>query len=253
MHNNMASNSGSDKERLLLRELVDAAWKSDTAAVQRALPSASDAVLNGSADIEGQMSLFTALRAASHQGSLDIVQLLLQHGADVNVINQYGETALCTATLQNQVPVVRALLQHEHEPQLLNRALASASFEGHADIARLLLQHGAHVGWPDLQGRTPLQTAVQLGHAETTRVLLEYGADANARNSSSGRTLLHKVACTTTTNVRILQALLEYGADQRIRGRDGKTALELACENDRLSAIYVLLQSGIGDGTITFL
>ena len=262
-YNIMASNSGSGEEKLLLRNLVDASWNGDTAAVQRIVQSASWDVLNGSADVPRYLSSFTPLRAASHQGCLDIVQLLLQHGADVNITNTYGETALCTATLQDHGCVIHALLQHKHQSNLLDRALISASFAGRAEIARYLLQNSgvrANVYATDLHGRTPLQTAVQQGRYETARVLLEYGADPNDARNNEGtstrtrgrQTLLHQVACRNSRGVRTLQALLEHGADQRIRGWQDKTALELACENDCTSAIYVLFQSGIGDGSITF-
>ena len=52
-----------------------------------------------------------------------------------------------------------------------------AARHGHAEVIKLLLEHGADVDRPDKQGVTAVQTAAENGHHECLRLLLEAGAD----------------------------------------------------------------------------
>jgi len=88
----------------------------------------------------------------------DIVQLLLEHGADANM-----------RALDNSTP------------------LQAAMGNGSVEIVRMLLEHGASVGAKDNDGRTPLHKAAGKGRDEVVRVLLKRGANAGARDYE-GRT-----------------------------------------------------------------
>ncbi|RYP08517.1 hypothetical protein DL764_001848 [Monosporascus ibericus] len=82
-----------------------------------------------------------------------IVRLLLDHGADVNLVDLNGWTALHTAALQ-----------------------------GHETIMKLLLEKGADINVKDCNGRTALHIASSQGHDVVTRWLIEKGADIGARD-----------------------------------------------------------------------
>jgi len=57
--------------------------------------------------------------------------------------------------------------------------LHAASYEGHLNIARLLLDHGADVNAKNAHKRTPLCSAYAGQHVEVMRLLLDHGADAD--------------------------------------------------------------------------
>ena len=65
-----------------------------------------------------------------------------------------------------------------------------ASFMGHADIARILLAHGAHATSADKEGRTPLLEATYAGHSVIVTLLLDHGAQIEARNKYGTTALL---------------------------------------------------------------
>lgn len=60
--------------------------------------------------------------------------------------------------------------------------LQIASVNGHAAIARVLIEFGANVNQSSSSGQTPLILAAVGGHAELVKVLLEAGADLGAAN-----------------------------------------------------------------------
>ncbi|MEW2270058.1 ankyrin repeat domain-containing protein [Streptomyces sp. SID685] len=105
---------------------------------------------------------------------------------------------LFTAILMGDTAGVRAALRSGADPAGADgdgtTPLYTASVNGEADIARLLLTAGAHPdtesAGPGAEG-TPLCAAACWGHTETVRALLAHGADPNLREDhGTGRTPL---------------------------------------------------------------
>jgi len=118
--------------------------------------------------------LTTPLQVALQQGQMEVVQLLLEHGAKISDNGDAdGETLLGD---QGGTLLHWAAIQDDHE-------------KGDA-IALLLLQHGADVSAKDKEQNTPLLKAAMLGHAAVAQVLLENGADVSDKDQL-GCTSLH--------------------------------------------------------------
>lgn len=94
---------------------------------------------------------------------------------------------------------------------------------GSADVAALLLEHGADVDARNKLGVTPLQCAASRGDKNIASLLIKRGAIVNAQNLG-GRTALHLAAAYGHKDVVAL--LLAHGADVRIRSSDGQTPLQ---------------------------
>ena len=122
----------------------------------------------------------TALDAASDNGKLDVAELLIERGADVNSRCAAGRTPLHYASRGGHLDVVRLLLDHKADVDARERngmtALAFASCYGHFEIVKLLLEHGANANVQNSYGRTPRQEALAYGHGRIAKVLLEYDA-----------------------------------------------------------------------------
>ncbi len=136
--------------------LYEASAVGDAGKVEKALAANPD-LLNAFAP-DG----FTALGLAAFFGNPDVVDLLLQQGADPNIASQ------------NSLHVM---------------PLHSAVAARHLDIARELLAEGADPNARQQDGFTPLHEAAQNGQAEMVELLLAYAADP-AATKDDGQTAL---------------------------------------------------------------
>lgn len=115
-----------------------------------------------------------------------VVQLLVAHGADVNMQvknGSYTTFALAQAAAHDNLEVVRMLLDANAEIDLRdcsNRtALSFAAMSGCSKVVDLLLEHGAKVDIADVSGRTPLWLATTSRHEDIALKLIEKGANVN--------------------------------------------------------------------------
>lgn len=92
------------------------------------------------------------LYCASRWGWTDVVKVLLDHGADVNLVGGYYGTALQAASLSGRLDIVRLLLRHgacvNQAVGSYGTALSAAAFNGQDQVVRLLLGAGANVNTP---------------------------------------------------------------------------------------------------------
>jgi ankyrin repeat protein len=97
-----------------------------------------------------------------------------------------------------------------------------ASSNGHLDVAKLLLEAGAHPDTQNSAGRTPLMEATMRADVAVMRVLLDAGADVN-RAAALGETAL--IVAASGRAVETVPILLDHHADPKIADRDKKTVL----------------------------
>ena len=100
-----------------------------------------------------------------------------------------------------------------------------ASREGHVEVARILVEHGADVTDQDNHGWTPLHRAAETGMVEVAHFLVEHGAEVTAQNKG-GLTPLHQAS--KSGNVDLLRFLIRHGADATAQDKDGLTPLHWA-------------------------
>jgi ankyrin repeat protein len=110
--------------------------------------------------------------------------LLAQHPkTQVNVVNSVDETPLMLAALNNQLDVAQVLIDRGAE---VNRKgwtpLHYAATKGHTAMMRLLLDHSAYIDAESPNGTTPLMMAAYYGTPLSVKLLLEEGADPTPRN-----------------------------------------------------------------------
>ncbi|KAL2867662.1 ankyrin repeat domain-containing protein [Aspergillus lucknowensis] len=126
----------------------------------------------------------TPLILASQYGNLEIIHLLMDHGASVTECMSQGETCLHRACTFGESKVVEVLVDYgadvNKKATLLGAPLLVAAEKGHAEILRVLLAHGAKVNpmRARYSGLAALHYAAQGGHVECVRLLLEAGAIA---------------------------------------------------------------------------
>ena len=113
---------------------------------------------------------------------LEMVQVLLECGVDVNAQDIYSFTPLNIASsrFEDDPRLARLLIERGADPNTRSwddqTPLHYASRDGHIEKARVLIEHGANVEVKDNNGRTPLDIASSNQREEIIKLLLEHGA-----------------------------------------------------------------------------
>jgi ankyrin repeat protein len=171
-----------------------------------------------------------------------VVNVLLARGADPNVKDNRGYTALSHAIEAMYEDVVDALLTRpDLDPNArgLNGrpALMAYVWRDNKDRVEKLLAHGADVNGLDADNDTALHGAAQTGNVEIIRLLLDKGANPNAKNKQGGTPLMWAAVYGNEEAARLL---LSRGADALVKDNDGITALEWAARNKRDKIVHLL-------------
>ena len=125
-----------------------------------------------------------ALVAAAHSGNIDLVQFLLDQGANVNARGLSHDYALLAATAHGHIDITRILIDRgaaiNARDFFGHSALRAAIGNGNADIVRLLLDKGVNINPKARYIHNPLWTAIAFNRIEILRMLLDEGFDVNA-------------------------------------------------------------------------
>jgi len=135
----------------------------------------------------------TLLHKASYYGDVKVAHLLLERSANINARNKEGHTPLRRALVSpgygagaHHFDIIQLLFEHGANVDALDDAQSAplhvASQSGSTEATRLLLEYGADVHALDGNHSTSLHLASRIGNAEVARLLLEHGANINARN-----------------------------------------------------------------------
>jgi len=138
----------------------------------------------------------TPLAIAAARGHVEIVNMLLKHGADLNVIDRiYGQSVLKFAACAGHEKIVKTLLAHGakvNDTMNGTTALSQSCALGHYEVVQELLRHGANPNQQDTQrGQSPLSLAISNRYTLLVKILIRYGADVNQRDLYTELTPLH--------------------------------------------------------------
>ena len=218
---------------------------------------------------------------------LEKTRLLLQRGADVNARSEDGRTALSIAASRfGSLAVVRLLLDSGADPSVKSPSykgpltpLSEAADIGDEAVVRLLIERGSDV---KSAGPLPLIRALNandarcvdllipsadratlsialaslgppfgnpagFGNAKLVQRLLDHGADVNARGNG-GRSILMGLVNSDSFPVESVTTLIERGADTNTRTEAGQTALDFAIQRGQTPIVDLLVKAGAKPG-----
>ena len=233
-------------------ELLMAVQNGDQRAVEFALANQANP---DSQDKFGYSSLIFAAAA----GDFELVRLLIQHGADLQICDNENRTALSWAQEGNHTNIVKLLQTSQRDRELFaavhktdfvavqsalkkranpnvcdehgNTPLIIAASLGDDAIVRLLLEYDANPDNVNLETQTALIWAASEGHATVVNLLTPEGTDTavNLHRDSGGNTPLHFAAA--NGHFEIVKHLIRCGFPVDIQNDTGHTAIGLACRN----------------------
>ena len=161
------------------------------------------------------------LAHAATEGSLEMLKLLLENGADPNAVN----------------------------PECDESALFFAAGWNKSESVNLLLEHGAKVDQANYEGITPLINAVKSNHLDLLKPLITHGANINAQAKDGCTALIY---ATRKGYFEMVKALVEAGANVNSTDKAGGTAVNYAALRGSLPILNYLKENGARDTYVHF-
>jgi ankyrin repeat protein len=159
-------------------------------------------------DKDGRTPLMWVVSAEADE---ELMEALVDHGADVNMQNFTGETALFIAAQRGLEDKVDYLLENGANVHVKNldgaTALHAAAATGSEAIVVALVRYGSFLNAKDDEGDSPLHWAVREGHAELVSLLVRLGADVNCVNNDGETPLSLALSCEDLAMVKLLTGL----------------------------------------------
>uniref|UniRef100_A0A8C2XL59 Poly [ADP-ribose] polymerase n=1 Tax=Cyclopterus lumpus TaxID=8103 RepID=A0A8C2XL59_CYCLU len=231
------------------RELFEACRTGDVTRVKKLV----DTLNVNAKDMAGRKS--TPLHFAAGFGRRDVVDHLLQMGANVHARDDGGLIPLHNACSFGHSEVVSLLLCQGADPNSRDNwnytPLHEAAIKGKIDVCIVLLQHGADPNIRNTDGKSALDLgepsgkAVLTGQSGNEEKLMALLTPLNVNcHASDGRksTPLHLAA--GYNRVRIVQLLLQHGADVHAKDKGGLVPLHNACSYGHYEVTELLLKHG---------
>jgi len=184
----------------------------------------------------------TALHYAALKAQPDAVIKLLQLGADINATDAVGN-GLCEYAVISKDTEMLHLVQGMslyHRPERDSKILHAGVMVDHPEVVSEMILNGSTLMSLDESGNSVLHSAARNNSGEAIELLLQ-GVDIplNLKNRF-GDAPLHVAA--RFGHVRIIEALLEAGAEVDQKNDGGSTALILAAQGGKLGAVITLLK-----------
>jgi len=238
-----------------------------------------------SADVVGHGPLLFAVASSPQplKARREMLDLLLEHGVDINTVAGNKSIVMDIAIYHNDAPLCDLLRAYgvpygPREMVVFNRLaelkeavatnpeivkervapvyagknptlLGLALKHGHAEVARFLIDAGAPLDTLEELGATPMHMAARGGNPDMIRLLAERGLDVNARDDWNDTPLTNVI---WRTNIETVRTLLEVGADvnaEPVRGRTALYALLRKLTPERYEIVRLLIAAG-ADPTI---
>ncbi|KAI1333205.1 ankyrin repeat-containing domain protein [Xylariaceae sp. FL0255] len=181
---------------------------------------------------------------ATNNHSIDVTTLnnpedltLLVAAAHIGQVSKCGQSALSAASQVGDLDIVRLLLDHGAETELSFHPtqdkelganwtpLAQAATMGYTSIVRVLLEHGARTEPTATRAIVPLVVAAESGYLAIVAQLLDFGANIDSPNKALGRTAL--MVSATVGNDAIVRLLLQRGANKWVTDSSGRSARDI--------------------------
>lgn len=189
--------------------------------------------------------LWTPIFYACFYGHSEIVKMLINQTARIDVFDEQGEPPLHVAVSRGHEQVVVILLEHNafvnvrNKPGLTPLHIA-ANLGYDAMVSKLVTEHGAVLDSMTLIKQTPLHLAAESGQLKVCEILLDLGSDLNAIDNQ-GQTPLHLAA--RKNSAEVLRLFLSSKPELiDLANKNGYTCAHIAALNGSVDTIKELLK-----------
>ncbi len=215
-------------------------------AIHREYVDIVELLLDNGAEVEGTETSEYPMDVAMDVRNLAIIDHLILAGVFLEAQNERGNTPLRTAVNNEDIPLVRLLCNrdanvNEFTEQGELTLLQTAIKKGNIEITRMLIESGAETECGETLEDSPIFMAMDEGYMFLALTLDAYDADVNRRDVE-GNTYLHYAA--QMSDVRMIGLLMDAGADVDATNDMEETPLHRAAQKGNEEAVEMLLAYG---------
>lgn len=186
-----------------------------------------------------------------HVAKPAVAELLLEHGANVNSRNAFGDTPLhyvsgCRPANDPSREKAKLLISYNADPNIANShggyPIHGAVSTSYKWFIGLLHKHGADLSVRNMKGQSLLVHAASNGNNGSASYLIKAGADVNDRDNY-GNTALHWAV--GSSNTKLVESLLANGACASAPDNKGVTPLHVAAYGGKMRLLEMLLSGDV--------
>jgi len=210
----------------------------------------TEQLLQEGAYIDEMILGWTPLLCAAETNQFNIIQLLIEKGADVNTTNTRGESILIYIAKYQLLEIAQLALQRNAninyqvpitQQSVLHTLFSHWSFHlasgSNVSLLKLFVENGADIHAVNQEGKAPLHLAANVGDEESVAYLIDKGAEVS-QVDHFGRTPL-----LVTNKKNIIKILLDAGADVNVLSNESESVLiNLSSTNE--DGVLLLLDKG---------
>lgn len=178
----------------------------------------------------------TPLHNAVYKADTNMIELLISQGADINLINAHGMSALHCAASQKKIGIIKLLLSkgagiNIQDERVKQTPLNLVSERDNEEVVKVLIENGADVNVKNIYGQTPLFRAVGFyGNENIAEILISKGSEVNIQDNLGFSPLHHAVMAGQSESMELL---IKKDADVKLKDNDGMTALHRLADMDK--------------------
>ncbi|KYO29127.1 ankyrin repeat domain-containing protein 55 [Alligator mississippiensis] len=187
----------------------------------------------------------TALHWAAFHNRPQHVQILLQKGADLTLVDKDFKTALHWAVQSGNKVLCSIILDHHQGPSIINyddengkTCMHIAAAAGYSDIISELAKISeCNLQALDVDDRTPLHWAAAAGKADCVKTLLQLGIDSNPRDINENTPLTYAMYCGHTSCIKLLSQEHRFETIHQIPSQKNKNLKKEGKFNKMINAL----------------
>ncbi|XP_077297906.1 uncharacterized protein LOC143919454 [Arctopsyche grandis] len=187
---------------------------------------------------KGNTSLFDIVE----HGDIETLKVFLDR-ADLNMTNIDGETALCRSIVVRKPEMFNLLLEHGADPTITNKhkntVIHTIVEFNEVERFKSILNKGVNLNICDVDGFSLLHYAVKNVNIEIFQLLLDENVDLNIPNNHGETPIFYAIRC---CNYKAVELLLERGADTNMVNKNGDTFLHYAVATNEVSLFESILK-----------
>lgn len=186
------------------------------------------------------------LQLAVRKNRIDLVAVLVDNGADLDILDKDSRTVVYDAVAENNLDMINVLKLNGCDINVYDKEgispLMYAVEQTNRQMAMCeLIRLGANVNYqPPKNYRNALMNAIIADNRTAMDILLKNGTDLNA-SDINGRTAL--MYCAKKGNREGIRVLISRGADIFAKDKNGKTAKDIALENGYQGSAEILAKA----------